>query len=98
MAYDYAPVRTPDEEEEERRRLAVTYPPVSAAQPTAIGFSPGPHEDRSPLKPAPARFGSTATWKQRQTNPEPCTPRRLCASRIPGTPFLACAGPTSKTF
>jgi hypothetical protein len=60
MAYDYAPVTTPDEEEEERRRLAVTYPPVSAAQPTAIGFSPDPHEARPPLKPAPVRFGSTA--------------------------------------
>jgi hypothetical protein len=44
MAYDYAPVTTPDEEEEERRRLAVTYPPVSVAQPTAIGSSPGPQE------------------------------------------------------
>jgi hypothetical protein len=60
MAYDYAPVTTPDEEEEERRRLAVTYPPVSAAQPTAIGSSPGPQEGQPRLKPALARFGSTA--------------------------------------
>jgi hypothetical protein len=52
MAYDYAPVTAPDEEEEERRRLAVTYPPVSAAQPTATGFSPGPQPASAAL-PAP---------------------------------------------
>jgi hypothetical protein len=69
MAYDYAPVTTPDEEEEERRRLAVTYPPVSAAQPTAIGFSPDPHEARPPLKPAPARFGSTGKLEAEADQP-----------------------------
>jgi hypothetical protein len=69
MGYDYAPVTTPDEEEEERRRLAVTYPPVSAAQPTAIGFSPGPHEDQLPLKPAPARFGSTGNLEAEAAQP-----------------------------
>jgi hypothetical protein len=69
MVYDYAPVTTPDEEEEERRRLAVMYPPVSAAQPTAIGSSPGPHEDHPPLKPAPARFGSTANLEAEADQP-----------------------------
>jgi hypothetical protein len=62
MAYDYAPVTTPDEEEEERRRLAVTYPPVSVTQPTAIGSSPGPQEALGPRQkpsdyPAPTPAG-----------------------------------------
>lgn len=94
MGNDYAPVTTPDEEEEERRRLAVTYPPVSVAQPTAIGSSPGPQEGQPRLKPAPARFGSAANLEAEADQPgamhAPAADYAPAASpALPASPALA---------